>query len=142
MAPVYSNLAVLLIVMSNVGATQTLEEAFATGVLMAKNGGIVCACSPDKHYPATWGPRSSEWRGRVASVLSSRTADAWLPGPKRHRNEPKWYERPPAAAANEMGRNYAEVCQPATFRHVCVPKTFRPTSTRLGPFQSHTSWGK
>ena len=62
MAPVYSNLAVLLIVMSNVGATQTLEEAFATGVLMAKNGGIVCACSPDKHYPATWGPQSSEWR--------------------------------------------------------------------------------
>ena len=95
MAPVYSNLAVLLNVMSNVGATQTLEEAFATGVLMAKNGGIVCACSPDKHYPATWGPRSSEWRGRVESVLSSRTADAWLPGQKRHRNEPKWYERPP-----------------------------------------------
>ena len=35
-----ANLAVVLIVMSNVGATQTLEEAFATGILMAKNGGI------------------------------------------------------------------------------------------------------
>ena len=30
-----ANLAVVLIVMSNVGATQTLEEAFATGMLIA-----------------------------------------------------------------------------------------------------------
>ena len=128
-----ANLAVVLIVMSNVGATQTLEEAFATGVLMAKNGGIVCACSPDKHYPATWGPRSSEWRGRVASVLSSRTADAWLPGPKRHRNEPKWYERPPRSRGE---RNGSKLCRSVPTCHISARLCAENVSTHFYTFRS------
>ena len=67
MAPVYSNLAVLLIVMSNVGATQTLEEAFATGVLMAKNGGIVSARA---HQTSTIQPLGA--RDHLSGVAVSR----------------------------------------------------------------------
>ena len=41
---------------------QTLEEAFASGTLVRKSGGVVCACSPAKRFKAGWGPKACEWK--------------------------------------------------------------------------------
>ena len=46
---------------------QTLEEAFSSGTLMRKDGGVVCTCSPVKCFKAGWGPKASEF-GRVFTL--------------------------------------------------------------------------
>ena len=43
---------------SNQGLGETLEEAFDSGTLVHKNGGIICMCTPGKRYEQGWGPRS------------------------------------------------------------------------------------
>ena len=42
MEPACAIIITALLVMSNDGLVQTLEEAFATDTLMQKNGGVVC----------------------------------------------------------------------------------------------------
>ena len=100
----------------------TLEEAFESGTLVRKSRGVVCACTPAKRFKASWGPKANEW-----------------PIPQTVRNVPKRSRWTPAAAADEVDQNGAEVCRFSTFRHVSVLKTFISIHTHFGTLQSHTS---
>ena len=99
--------------MSRPQVVETLEEAFSSGTLVRKDGGVVCACSPAKRFKA--GCDGAPRRLTVRNV------------PKRSR----WT---PEAGTNEVDQNSAEVCRFYTFRHVPVLKTFLSTHTQFDTF--------
>ena len=62
MAPLGRLTSLIVLIMTGLNLGETLEEAFASGTLERKGGGIVCKCTPGKRYEQGWGPRSSEWK--------------------------------------------------------------------------------
>ena len=62
MSPGWAAACVAVAALRSQQVMQTLEEAFASGTLVHKSGGVVCACSPAKRFKAGWGPKACEWK--------------------------------------------------------------------------------
>ena len=85
--------AAVILLMSTINGGLTFEEAFARGALVAKNGGVVCACAPRASATSLAGGHGLASGRRTESSKSTKIG----------------YERSPASASSKSCRPHLDM---------------------------------